>query len=544
MDRSSPLAALMPPPQPWLSDDRPPPLNHQGARMRGSSSHASSHGHAHQSSLPNILAINPSDISPSYVASFDSPATLLAVDLSQNFHIARTPVVPTPRRSLLPSFSFGKSNADKTPPPPVSSSPNGDLSMDLSPLPHKSRSRLSQASNSSFSSSTSSIFSGKSSTLSSSVGFCSHKSSDKENVRPISRLKSLSNGSHPHFSASTRGLSITETNEPTLDMLFGESPRHNKPQKSVGFGIDTPKASSNFKPSVNNSDGFASDSPLANIAHRPQKQLFRTKVRRTQSMYQNASDYMAKEVSQNCEILEYAAAAVKSASPLSPPTMSAGRVPLPCFMVEQDDPFKRISPDTLIQILNGAYMNHYDRHVIIDCRFEYEFKGGHIQGAINVNTANQLNKFFLEKPTKEKLLLVFHCEYSAHRAPKMALHLRNRDRQQNMHNYPELHYPDVYILDGGYSSFFSSYRSMCEPQQYVEMQSTLHKDLCEKELGKFRKNMRFARTQSYTFGTSMASHDFTTTFLSSSSMLENKPPDSTDVEMANSGFTPSHGSRR
>jgi M-phase inducer tyrosine phosphatase len=91
-----------------------------------------------------------------------------------------------------------------------------------------------------------------------------------------------------------------------------------------------------------------------------------------------------------------------------------------------------------------------------------------------------------------------------------ALHLRNRDRHLNMHRYPELHYPDIYILDGGYSNFFSSHRSRCEPQQYVEMTNSNHRDACEREMNKFRKNMRGLRTQSYSFTGVSAFHGHST----------------------------------
>ncbi|RPA88440.1 hypothetical protein L873DRAFT_1726048, partial [Choiromyces venosus 120613-1] len=99
-----------------------------------------------------------------------------------------------------------------------------------------------------------------------------------------------------------------------------------------------------------------------------------------------------------------------------------------------------------------------------------------------------------------RVLIIFHCEYFAHRTPRMALHLRSRDRQLNMHLYPALFYPDVYILDGGYSSFFHEYRERCEPQQYIEMNDASHRQACEKEMGKFRRNTKFGRTQSFTFG--------------------------------------------
>lgn len=80
------------------------------------------------------------------------------------------------------------------------------------------------------------------------------------------------------------------------------------------------------------------------------------------------------------------------------------------------------------------------------------------------------------------------------------MHFRSRDRQLNMHRYPALSYPDVYILDGGYCGFFGEYKFRCQPQQYVEMDDASHRHKCERELGKFRRNSKLGRSQTYTFG--------------------------------------------
>ena len=69
-----------------------------------------------------------------------------------------------------------------------------------------------------------------------------------------------------------------------------------------------------------------------------------------------------------------------------------------------------------------------------------------------------------------------------------ALHFRSRDRHINMHRYPALSYPDLYILQGGYSGFYEEYRIKCEPQQYVGMNDITHRNACEKEMTKFRRH--------------------------------------------------------
>jgi hypothetical protein len=93
---------------------------------------------------------------------------------------------------------------------------------------------------------------------------------------------------------------------------------------------------------------------------------------------------------------------------------------LPCFSVK-DDPIPRIDSKILCGVIDGRYKDLYDQCAIIDCRFGYEFGGGHIPGAININTCGALEKrFFSEKPShRHRLLIIFHCEFSMHRGPRM-----------------------------------------------------------------------------------------------------------------------------
>ena len=71
---------------------------------------------------------------------------------------------------------------------------------------------------------------------------------------------------------------------------------------------------------------------------------------------------------------------------------------------------------------------------MIDCRFDYEYNGGHVPGAININTQDGVEEFFLGprkgRPSPsmsgdnaKKTVLVFHCEFSAKRAPTLYVSL-------------------------------------------------------------------------------------------------------------------------
>lgn len=175
---------------------------------------------------------------------------------------------------------------------------------------------------------------------------------------------------------------------------------------------------------------------------------------------------------------------------------------LPHFFQEgQPDSIPRITKNTLIDILEGKFDHNYNKKMVVDCRFEYEYDGGHINGAVNYNDKEMLAIQLFADAAPEKTLLVFHCEYSAHRAPIMARHVRQQDRTTNIEQYPKLTYPEVYILDGGYSGFFSEYRDLCYPQNYVEMDAKEHAYTCEREMGKLRQNRaKLGRAHTFAIG--------------------------------------------
>ena len=174
---------------------------------------------------------------------------------------------------------------------------------------------------------------------------------------------------------------------------------------------------------------------------------------------------------------------------------------LPHFFPEgQNDSIPRISRETMLSVLDGKFGEQYTHKMIIDCRFEYEYDGGHIDGAINYNDKELLATHLFRTPMEGRTLLIFHCEYSAHRAPIMARHIRAEDRNANAEHYPRLTYPEVYILEGGYSGFFEEHRSRCYPQAYVEMNDASHANTCEREMGRLRNRRGLGRAATYAFG--------------------------------------------
>ncbi|XP_066536007.1 M-phase inducer phosphatase 2 isoform X2 [Hoplias malabaricus] len=150
---------------------------------------------------------------------------------------------------------------------------------------------------------------------------------------------------------------------------------------------------------------------------------------------------------------------------------------------------KYITPEVMVAAMNGQFSDVVDRLFVIDCRYPYEFEGGHIKGALNLHLEEQVEECFFRKPIlsqspDKRVLLVFHCEFSSERGPRMCRFVREKDRDLN--EYPNLHYPELYILKGGYKDFFPLHKKECEPQDYRPMH---HEDFKE-DLRKFRLKSR------------------------------------------------------
>lgn len=74
-----------------------------------------------------------------------------------------------------------------------------------------------------------------------------------------------------------------------------------------------------------------------------------------------------------------------------------------------------------------------------------------------------------KKIENKRVIIIFHCEFSSERGPALLRFLRNQDRSLNEHNYPNLCYPELYLLEGGYKSFYENFKFYCDPQTYKPM---------------------------------------------------------------------------
>jgi M-phase inducer tyrosine phosphatase len=205
---------------------------------------------------------------------------------------------------------------------------------------------------------------------------------------------------------------IGSTPSPSLDECFAPSPPQDRRPLSNGSLFASGKAKPfPFGSSIQSRNN---GSPLAAIrkqsaAHsRPRP----SKMRRSLSMFEHPGDVMnAKQDGDESH----------SPSGLSSvmDTEESPSLKLPHFTPPEPESLPRITHETLIQVLDGAFDHLYDEKAIIDCRFEYEYNGGHIEGALNFCDKEQLAERLFSAPTNNNTLLILHCEYSAHRAPLM-----------------------------------------------------------------------------------------------------------------------------
>lgn len=86
---------------------------------------------------------------------------------------------------------------------------------------------------------------------------------------------------------------------------------------------------------------------------------------------------------------------------------------------------KSIHPSTLASLIQGQFHENVSEFTIVDCRYPYEYEGGHIQGAINIFTKDSIVETFFNENTpsneaeSKRHIIIFHCEFSSERGPTM-----------------------------------------------------------------------------------------------------------------------------
>ncbi|KAE9547826.1 hypothetical protein FO519_008961 [Halicephalobus sp. NKZ332] len=160
--------------------------------------------------------------------------------------------------------------------------------------------------------------------------------------------------------------------------------------------------------------------------------------------------------------------------------------------------FRSISAQTLRDLLISRTEEEFNREfVLLDCRYNYEFNGGHIKYAVNFHDNTLVHTLFYPNDETEFRKMntrvpIFYCEYSQVRGPKMAHELRRFDRRRNEAVYPIVDYPEMYLLDGGYNNFFKLFKKegLCVPDRYIPMNARKYSGILKK--------FSFHRTKSQT----------------------------------------------
>ncbi|KDO30030.1 hypothetical protein SPRG_05220 [Saprolegnia parasitica CBS 223.65] len=149
---------------------------------------------------------------------------------------------------------------------------------------------------------------------------------------------------------------------------------------------------------------------------------------------------------------------------------------LPTIRSSQHPDLHVISPTTALEVLQGVLPASLQGARFFDCRFTYEYEGGRLRGATSLPSPDDIEQHFFAPSLEQSTTtaLIFYCEFSAKRAPDMMRHIRRRDRCLHAATYPELLYPEMYLIDGGYKHCFESTRAACDPPTYTSMNDPAH----------------------------------------------------------------------
>jgi M-phase inducer tyrosine phosphatase len=298
-------------------------------------------------------------------------------------------------------------------------------------------------------------------------------------------LKNLSNIVLPNmkkkFTMSTKNLTRSMSSVARSTPFFSSQVKHNekvtineqKQQTHNEQVTNDPESTMFNEPN----EPLTSNTISPHIDSSPTQQKDSRTIRRIHSMYQTTQEKECFRMEDN--------------SHLKNTTITT-------FTLDKDH-LPRIDEEQLLRILKGQHNQDFDEYIVVDCRFNYEFDGGHINGAINISSQDELESKFINSniAKSKKQLLIFHCEFSLFRGPTMAGYLRKCDRSLNRDSYPLLSFPDIVILDGGYKQFFLKYGNYCFPQGYIEMKDSNHEKNCESQMNKVRLESKLTRAKSH-----------------------------------------------
>ena len=185
---------------------------------------------------------------------------------------------------------------------------------------------------------------------------------------------------------------------------------------------------------------------------------------------------------------------IRSMSTFSLGSSARGPVPVLPVVESESHSLFAVSVDTVARLLEGGIPQAAGWRVrIIDCRFPYEYAGGHIVGAENLTVPGvraQLAATAFEDAgaaaAARRTILLFHCEFSSARGPATMRALRAMDRDRNGDRYPAVDYEQIYLVRGGYAAFHARHPHLCTGRAYVAMNDPRHSADCARLLALFQ----------------------------------------------------------
>lgn len=146
---------------------------------------------------------------------------------------------------------------------------------------------------------------------------------------------------------------------------------------------------------------------------------------------------------------------------------------IPLWYSHQSFPY--ICPETVLQLMRNeiSLQNFPDgvKIVFVDCRFAYEYNAGHINTAYNLLTFDDLVSIFNSEKGND-VIIIFHCELTIDRSVKWAYIFRNYDRYCSGLPFPQLAYPNLYLMKGGFREFYNLAVSSSSNNGYQLTQGT------------------------------------------------------------------------
>jgi rhodanese-related sulfurtransferase len=135
----------------------------------------------------------------------------------------------------------------------------------------------------------------------------------------------------------------------------------------------------------------------------------------------------------------------------------------PESFVDYTGNFDRISAATFCALVD----NHpnFDNVFVCDCRTPGEYNGGHIKTAIRCHPFMESIPDLYKAEYNAKISFIFHCEFSAYRAPAAIVQFQNTHRAAGR-PANELH---AFVLDGGFSQFHPEHKDYCIGNYVPEM---------------------------------------------------------------------------